>query len=549
MAIPPIKWTPSPNVSSRGGQKVRLIVTHDCEGNYAGSISWFAMKQSQVSAHLVLRDDGAEATQMVAWGDKAWHACFAGDERVMTRNGSVSFKELSGADCDLLTPDGFRSVPIRSFGVQKLNRVVFATATEVAHWRNGKRFWRAAGRNRKKTVHVTADHAWPLANGRLTTRLAVGDVVMPGVRRPDKSSPEYRLGVRDGFVFGDGYLQSAEKQHMRFAAPMHGRDKEHVGAYFDDVAFWPSRASREHTYRGTGLCNSARNLKEVPSIDSDPDYLSGFMNGWIVADGCDRGDFYTLACVNRAALDFASEIAPIAGLSVCGPVQTSVGSGYKEATECFVLNLRKAPLNWIVLSIDSDGEEEVFCAQFDASEENKLFILDGGLLTHNCNFNPFSEGIEAAGFAAKGFGAPELDSLAAVVAWRLQANGIPCQAATAANKWTGFATHAMLGAAGGGHHDFTENMTVWADFVARVQTAHSQTVYPQVLDLPPSPPPAAPPGYVPNPSPRIDDVDRRKAAAAAFMTAVEAFQTASSLPVDGDPGPGTRAAFLAALDS
>ena len=75
MTLPPIKWTASPNCSSRGGQKVRLIVTHDCEGNYAGSIAWFAMKKSQVSAHLVLRDDGLEATQMVAWGDKAWHAC------------------------------------------------------------------------------------------------------------------------------------------------------------------------------------------------------------------------------------------------------------------------------------------------------------------------------------------------------------------------------------------------------------------------------------------------------------------------------------------
>ena len=75
MTLPVIKWTPSPNFSSRGGQKTRLIVVHDCEGGYLGSIAWLAMPRSQVSAHMVLSEDGTEATQMVAWGNKAWHAC------------------------------------------------------------------------------------------------------------------------------------------------------------------------------------------------------------------------------------------------------------------------------------------------------------------------------------------------------------------------------------------------------------------------------------------------------------------------------------------
>lgn len=77
LTLPAIRWTPSPNFSSRGGQRVRLIVAHDCEGSYAGSIAWFAMAKSKVSAHLVLREDGLEATQMVAWANKAWHACNA----------------------------------------------------------------------------------------------------------------------------------------------------------------------------------------------------------------------------------------------------------------------------------------------------------------------------------------------------------------------------------------------------------------------------------------------------------------------------------------
>ena len=50
-------------------------VLHDCEGGYEGSVQWFAMSRSNVSAHLVVREDGSEATQMVHLADNAWHAC------------------------------------------------------------------------------------------------------------------------------------------------------------------------------------------------------------------------------------------------------------------------------------------------------------------------------------------------------------------------------------------------------------------------------------------------------------------------------------------
>ena len=74
LTLPPLKHVPSPNFSVRGGRAVDLIVVHDCEGSYAGSINWFSQAASQVSAHLVLREDGGEVTQMVDFANKAWHA-------------------------------------------------------------------------------------------------------------------------------------------------------------------------------------------------------------------------------------------------------------------------------------------------------------------------------------------------------------------------------------------------------------------------------------------------------------------------------------------
>lgn len=234
MTLPPIIWTPSPNYSSRGGQKVRLIVAHDCEGSYAGSVAWFAMAKSQVSAHLVLREDGMQATQMVAFGNKAWHAC---------------------------------------------------------------------------------------------------------------------------------------------------------------------------------------------------------------------------------------------------------------------------------------------------------------------NVNPYSEGIEAAGYEAKSFGAPEFDALAALVAWRLHANGIPFQEATAANNWTGFTEHWKLGSMGGGHSDFTQNAEMWESFISTVKAAYSggPVTYPPIVV--PAPAPPMPPGFVPNPKPRTDEVVGSIAWAQSRLNAIGAARPI--LAVDGMEGPSTERAIIA----
>ncbi len=54
--LPTLLWKPSPNFSNRRGTRVDLIALHDCEGGYEGSIEWFAMSRSDVSAHLVVRE-------------------------------------------------------------------------------------------------------------------------------------------------------------------------------------------------------------------------------------------------------------------------------------------------------------------------------------------------------------------------------------------------------------------------------------------------------------------------------------------------------------
>jgi hypothetical protein len=79
--LPNWRWQASPNFSSREGTPISLIVVHDMEGGYEGSIATFLNTHAAVSAHLLLREDNCEVTQMVAFEDKAWHACNAGNFR------------------------------------------------------------------------------------------------------------------------------------------------------------------------------------------------------------------------------------------------------------------------------------------------------------------------------------------------------------------------------------------------------------------------------------------------------------------------------------
>lgn len=78
--LPPLKFRLSPNHSKRNlhnGHKPFLIVVHRPVGSYHGSVDWLCNPKSQASCHVITEGNktGAdEATQLVPWNAKAWHA-------------------------------------------------------------------------------------------------------------------------------------------------------------------------------------------------------------------------------------------------------------------------------------------------------------------------------------------------------------------------------------------------------------------------------------------------------------------------------------------
>lgn len=73
---PDALWRASPNFNDRPGGdagRVMMVIVHTCEGSYAGCWSWLAKRESGVSAHYVVKEDGREITQLVRETKRAWH--------------------------------------------------------------------------------------------------------------------------------------------------------------------------------------------------------------------------------------------------------------------------------------------------------------------------------------------------------------------------------------------------------------------------------------------------------------------------------------------
>jgi len=69
-------WRPSPNYNDRPAGdigKVHMVIIHTCEGSYTSCWSWLTNSSSGVSAHYVVREDGAEISQLVYESKRAWH--------------------------------------------------------------------------------------------------------------------------------------------------------------------------------------------------------------------------------------------------------------------------------------------------------------------------------------------------------------------------------------------------------------------------------------------------------------------------------------------
>ena len=93
--LPPLIQRSSPNQSSRRGTIPTLIVWHETAGSYTGACSWLCNPAADASAHIVLREDGMEATQLVNISAKAWHCVNFNSKAIGVEHANVTPKGYS----------------------------------------------------------------------------------------------------------------------------------------------------------------------------------------------------------------------------------------------------------------------------------------------------------------------------------------------------------------------------------------------------------------------------------------------------------------------
>jgi NAD-dependent dihydropyrimidine dehydrogenase PreA subunit len=313
--------------------------------------------------------------------------CFAPSERLITSWGVKSFEELEDQACRVLTDNGFQPAIVKRFRRRPLVKVTLAPAFEERTRYGGVRLTTRNVSRFRRVVNSTPTHSWVLADGERTDALSPGQFV-PAMRAlPKRDSETYRLGVLHGLVFGDG---SWNKQEIRSGEHLHyvqlyGEKVAKFKDFFDQVNFSPS-LDVHPGYAGTGVVRSSANLKRLLPEDADPEYITGFVDGWLASDGDQtKAGSIRLRSIDAEALSWLESAAPLAGY-------VTVGSG-EEANRETNFGVRSRPIRWLylatrdvswrVMQVESheSDDSETFCAVVPGKHE---FTLAGGIYTRNC---------------------------------------------------------------------------------------------------------------------------------------------------------------------
>jgi NAD-dependent dihydropyrimidine dehydrogenase PreA subunit len=313
--------------------------------------------------------------------------CFAPSEQLVTTHGLRTFAELENEFCRVLTDDGFKPAIVKRFRRKPLVKIEMAPAFEERDRYGGTRLTTRNISKFRRTIWATPTHRWPLADGDVTDSLAQGQFLPAVKNAPKRAGETYRLGVLHGLVFGDGSWNKQEvksEEHLHYVQ-LYGERVATFKDFFDQVNFSPSLAVHPG-YVGTGVVQAAANLKRLLPETADAEYVAGFVDGWLAADGNPvKAGSWRIRSTDHEALHWLEQAAVIAGY-------VTIGSG-QEANVETNFGVRSRPIRWLYLATretfwrvmkvePQDAEEnDTFCAVVPRKHH---FTLAGGVLTSNC---------------------------------------------------------------------------------------------------------------------------------------------------------------------
>ena len=313
--------------------------------------------------------------------------CFSPDTRFITARGTYSFDQfVDGDEVEVVTHKGnIKKAVVKNYGKQDLYEVVFKRGRAT------------------KTVHVTKNHRWILYNGSETTNLKVGDSIA-GIRNResfdfDAATPFEKLYWCYGYVFGDGSkVKDKNGEHKHTLVRLCGDGKKYLPR-FEEVGF---TSSTPLSAKGDPFVYTGTYLKTAPDpLKDSPELISAFVDGYLCADAYKNPNWYYNGELSKYVSIQSSDDDHIELLKTClessgyfitteknvGGTVTNLGT-YRDNTTWFGLSGwvgKRIQNSWKVDSISMHpiSVSDVWCLEV---EDDRSFVLSGGLVTGNCAF-------------------------------------------------------------------------------------------------------------------------------------------------------------------
>jgi len=319
-----------------------------------------------------------------------WY-CLAGETKVLTKRGTFEIKDLEGSSPELLMRDGtWKKAPIREYGTQELMKITLK--------RSGS----------EHVIYSTPNHKWiiKMTSGReviVNTKDLKSKDRIPQIRANQEFNGVDNEGIRKGFVYGDGwnnYLSNGKPYDS--VAQFCGDKDEEMVKYFDGLG--RSRRYNKGNLNISGLPFEWKKNIPDPS-EHTPNHIAGWISGYLAADGTvSKNGQVVLSSAKGGDLEKIRQICQTIGIGTYFTNEIErIGFGKKR--KLYTLNFVRSTLpeymillshhkknfsvpktegGWTVSSVETtDRYESVFCAEV---EDYESFVLDGGVLTHNCKY-------------------------------------------------------------------------------------------------------------------------------------------------------------------
>ena len=303
--------------------------------------------------------------------------CFSVDTEFVTSKGVFSFSHFSdGDEIQVLTPKGiYKKATVKKYGKQDINKVTF---------RKG---------NIQKDIFVTGNHRWILEDSNVTTELKVGDR-LTNIPTPmtinifAEKNQDIIDGWIDGFIFGDGGKTNYQnpKYNEGVALRLCGGKIQYENI-FTKNGF--TKTSPKYIKNDDVALYSGSRKKRMADLSKSIDYIRGYVDGYLSADGSYRNNNKTMKAILTAkgnqVHDMIRNIFPIANYFIASEddltgKSTNFLKSRKETTTFRFITGNH--FKWKVVNIEeSVKNEEVWCLEV---EDEQAFMLKDGIPTGNC---------------------------------------------------------------------------------------------------------------------------------------------------------------------